>query len=102
MNTIDKIRSLFVLLPQRDISIANKFLDKRDFLNLKDLVDSDVTKAYNTFIKLMPEDENSEYSEAYIRAQVIYNDLKDLQSLVDKQAAAFEIDEVEYFEPLDD
>ena len=50
----------------------------------------------------MPEDENGKYSEAYLRAQVIYNDLKDLQALVDKQAAAFEIDEVEYFEPLDD
>lgn len=102
MNTIDKIRSLFILLPQRDIDIANKFLNKRDFLNLKDLVDSDVTKAYNTFINLMPEDENGEYSEAYLRAQVIYNDLKDLQALVDKQAAAFVIDEVEYYEPLDD
>lgn len=102
MNTIDKIRSLFVLLPQRDINIANEFLNKRDFPNLKDLVDSDVVKAYDTLLKLMPEDENGECSEAYIRAQVIYNDLKDLQALVDKQAAAFEIDEVEYYEPLDD
>lgn len=102
MNTIDKIRSLFVLLPQRDINIANEFLNKRDFPNLKDLVDSDVTKAYDTLLKLMPEDENSECSEAYIIAQVIYNDLKDLQALVDKQAAAFEIDEVEYYEPLDE
>lgn len=102
MNTIDKIRSLFVLLPQKDINIANEFLNKRDFPNLKDLVDSDVTKAYDTLLKLMPEDENSECSEAYIRAQVIYNDLKDLQALVDKQAAAFEIDEVEYYEPLDE
>lgn len=102
MNTIDKIRGLFILLPQKDINLANEFLNKRDFLNLKDLVDSDVTKAYNTFIKLMPEDENGEYSEDYLRAQVIYNDLKDLQVLVDKQAEAFEIDEVEYYEPLDD
>lgn len=102
MNTIDKIRSLFVLLPQRDINIANEFLNRRDFPNLKDLVDSDVVKAYDTLLKLMPEDENGECSEAYIRAQVIYNNLKDLQALVDKQAAAFEIDEVEYFEPLDD
>lgn len=93
---------MFVLLPQKDINLANEFLNKRDFLNLKDLIDSDVTKAYNTFIKFMPEDENGEYSEAYLRAQVIYNDLKDLQALVDKQASAFEIDEVEYFEPLND
>lgn len=102
MNTIDKIRSLFVLLPQRDINIANEFLNRRDFPNLKDLVDSDVVKVYDTLLKLMPEDENGECSEAYIRAQVIYNNLKDLQALVDKQAAAFEIDEVEYYEPLDD
>jgi hypothetical protein len=102
MNTIDKIKSLFVLLPSKDIVLANEFLNKRDFLNLKDLVDSDVTKAYNIFIKLMPEDENGECSEAYVRAQVIYEDLKDLQALVDKQAAAFEIDEVEYYEPLND
>lgn len=102
MNTIDKIRGLFVLLPQKDINLANEFLNKRDFLSLKDLVDSDVIKAYRALEKLMPEDENGECSEAYVRAYVIYNDLKDLQSLVDKQASAFEINEVEYFEPLDD
>lgn len=102
MNTISKIRNLFVLLPQKDINLANEFLNKRDFLNLKDLVDSDVTKAYNTLMNLMPEDENGECSEAFVKAQVIYSNLKDLQTLVDKQASAFEIDEAEYFEPLDD
>jgi hypothetical protein len=102
MDTISKIRNLFRFLPQKDIEIANNFLNKRDFLNLKYLVDSDVTKAYNTFIRLMPEDENGQYTEEYLLAQTIYDELKDLQALVDKQAAAFEIDEVEYFEPLDD
>jgi hypothetical protein len=102
MNTIDKIKSLFVLLPSKDIVLANEFLNKRDFLSLKDLVDSDVTKAYNILLQLMPEDENGECSEAYVRAQVIYSDLKDLQSLVDFQAVAFEINEVDYYTPLDD
>jgi hypothetical protein len=102
MDTISKIRNLFRFLPERDIKIADNFLNKRDFLNLKDLVDSDVIKAYKTLERLMPEDTDAQCSEEYVVAQAIYSELKDLQNIVDRQASAFIIDEVEYFEPLDD
>lgn len=102
MSTIDKIRNLFKFLPQKDIELANDFLNKRHFVELKELVDSDVTKAFKLVEKLMPEEEDGQCTEEYVVAQAIYNELKTLQSMVDFQAAAFEIDEVEYFIPLDD
>lgn len=102
MSTIDKIRNLFKFLPQKDIELANDFLNKRHFVELKELVDSDVTKAFKLVEKLMPEEEDGQCTGEYVIAQAIYNELKTLQSMVDSQASAFEIDEVEYFEPLDD
>ena len=41
---VQKIRSLIPRLPEKDIPLANKFLDKRDFENLEDLVTSAIYK----------------------------------------------------------
>lgn len=99
---IDKIRGLFVYLPQKDINLANEFLNKRDFLNLKDLVDSDVVKVYKILEGLLPEEADGIITDECLKMQSIYNALKDLQHLVDIQASAFEIDIDEYYTPLED
>lgn len=42
--TLEKIKSLIEVLPQKDISYGYKFLEKRDFESLKELVDSAIYK----------------------------------------------------------
>ena len=41
---VDRMRVLMTSLPEKDISLGNKFLDTRDFDSLKELVDSAVYK----------------------------------------------------------
>lgn len=42
-NYYDKIKSLIVYIPEKDIKYAEAFLKKRDFESLRDLVKSDIT-----------------------------------------------------------
>ena len=40
MGTLDNIKMLVKHLPERDVKYANKFIEKRQFEDLRDLVDS--------------------------------------------------------------
>lgn len=108
MSKINQIREMLNILPEKDIKIANKLLDKRQFVELKELVDSDVFKIGQTKIKLMPPaDSDGNLLEAptqeYADAEVKYNQLKELQAEIDVQAAAFESDlnDEEFYSPED-
>lgn len=91
MDKIAEIRMMFECLPERDIPIVNKFLDKRQFVEIKEIVDSDVAKFvknnYNVIYSgnMIPTEEEFGIIEQY-------NILKDLQLVINSQAAAF-IDE---------
>lgn len=45
MQQIERIRGLIQYLPKVDISLANTFIDTRDFESLQELVDSAIIKA---------------------------------------------------------
>ena len=109
MTKIEQIREMInASLPEKDKKIAINLLDKRKFVELKELVDSDVFKEAQSKIKLFPlldDDGNllEEPSPEYAEAEERYNKLKDLQDEVNLQAQAFEsdLDDEEYFIPED-
>ena len=102
MNKIDQIREMInIALPDRDKSIANKFLDERKFDELKEIVDSDVFKAARKKVQLSPiVDENGniieEPSKECIEAEEAYDKLKELQSEVNAQTSLSLIQESSY------
>lgn len=93
MATITEICEMFRCLPPKDIPIANKLLFARDFLELKALIDSDVTKLERKR-KNNPEDaDDIALDEKYLK-------IIQLKNAVDEQAAAFSNDDIEnYYEP---
>ena len=109
MTKIEQIQEMInASLPEKDKKIAINLLDKRKFVELKELVDSDVFKEAQKKIKLFPlsdDDGNllEEPSPEYAEAEERYNKLKDLQDEVNLQAQAFEsdLDDEEYFIPED-
>jgi predicted transcriptional regulator len=94
-------------LPEKDIELANKLLDKRQFVDLKELIDSDVYKINKTKYSLSPRTDDDgnlleNPSKEYIYAESKYNQLKELQAEIDLQAEAFEsISEEYYYSPED-
>lgn len=108
MEKIIQIRGMLEFLPtKKDQKIANDLLDKRKFVELKELVDSDVRKLSNRKLQLIPKIDDDgnlleEPSKEYTEAEERYNKLKELQAEVDIQAAAFEDpDEESYYIPED-
>ena len=85
MGRIETIKNLLSsLIIKGDTKLANTFLEKRDFLSLKEIVDANVYKAektmpglFNPEIKTTEEEENN------------YNNLKSLQELVNNFANDF-------------
>lgn len=53
MTEVEKIKSLIGCLPKKDIAYANKFIEKRDFESLLEIVDSDITKAESQQTKII-------------------------------------------------
>lgn len=92
---IDEIKTLFEYLPKKDRELAIRFLDKRDFLSLKELVDSDVYKAGKKMEKHLMDNIDDAFTEKYVKEEDEFNALKDLQYKVKEQAKIFdpEIDE---------
>jgi len=85
MGRIETIKNLLSsLIIKGDTKLASTFLEKRDFLSLKEIVDANVYKAektmpglFNSEIKTTEEEEN------------VYNKLKSLQELVNNFANDF-------------
>ena len=71
---VDRIRTLISSLPEKDVPLGHKFLDKRDFDSLKELVDSAMYK-----VKKSQRSENPK--EIY--AKISLEDLSRLKSEVD-------------------
>lgn len=107
MNKIAQIREMLAFLPEKDIKLANNLLDARHFVELKELVDSDVykldKKKLNLMSKLGTELETPEIVQEYYEVEEKFNKLRELQSEVNFQASAFESDlsDEEFFEPND-
>ena len=69
MKKIEQIRELLQNLPEKDIPIANKLLDKRDFISLKEIVDADVYKANNAKFRLAPHSVDEEPTLEYLHME---------------------------------
>ena len=54
---IETIRRLIVYLPKRDIQLGYKFLNRRDFDSLKELIDSAIYKVEKNLASEKPKDE---------------------------------------------
>ena len=54
---IETIRRLIVYLPKRDIQLGYKFLNRRDFDSLKELLDSAIYKVEKNLASENPKDE---------------------------------------------
>lgn len=102
MDKIAQIREMLNVLPEKDIKIANKLLDKRQFVELRELVDSDVYKCAKKKFQLELSS-GEEPSSEYMEVETYYKSLKDLQDEVTEQAKAFEsdLDDEEFFSPED-
>jgi hypothetical protein len=82
LNVINDIRNQIKQIPsEKDRKFANGFLDKRDFNSLKELVDSDVTKQFIKVNKLLNNEETAN-SEECLAAQMVYNELRELQEMI--------------------
>lgn len=81
-------------LPKDDFELCKKFLDKRQFVELKELIDSNAILVSKQLTKLAPTDDKM-LSKRYLDLETTYNNIKALQSEVDIQAAAF-MDEENY------
>lgn len=75
---VQTIKELVQYLPEKDIKFANKFIDKRDFESLSDLVKSDIYKIERD-INSIPE----ELEDEKIVKQKVLNQLENLKSEVD-------------------
>ena len=109
MKIINQIRQYFIYLPVKDRKIAENLLDDRKFAELKELVDSDVIKITEKRYKLLLNDGTGLTDEEIIKLtektadiEEKYNNLKELQEIVDEQAAPFIEDESMYDPPLTD
>lgn len=85
---VDRIKALISSLPERDIPLGHKFLDKRDFDSLKELVDSAMYK-----VKKSQRSENPK--EIY--AKISLEDLSRLKSEVDMYIVQIELPSEEDF-----
>ena len=109
MKIINQIRQYFIYLPVKDRKIAENLLDGRKFAELKELVDSDVVKITEKRYKIslndgsgLTEEEIVKLAEKAAEIEEQYNNLKELQEIVNEQADPFIEDESMYDPPLTD
>ena len=109
MKIVNQIRQYFIYLPVKDRKIAENLLDGRKFAELKELVDSDVVKITEKRYKLLLNDGSGLTDEEIVKLaektadiEEKYNNLKELQEIVDEQAAPFIEDDSMYDHPLTD
>lgn len=78
---VERMKALMYSLPERDIPLGHKFLSKRDFESLKELVDSAVYKVKKSLKTNNPKEE-------YLKVNL--EDLIKLKSEVDLYLAIIE------------
>lgn len=64
-NPLNRIKELVPVLPSKDAEIVRKYLDKRDFQSVLEIVESDLYKADKSMNKLddMPDDYTTALTE---------------------------------------
>ena len=83
---VDRMKALIPSLPERDIELANKFLNNRDFESLQLLVDSALVRVKKGLSKENPKEE-------YLRVDP--EEIRKLKSEVDVYCEALELTEQE-------
>lgn len=83
---VDRIRALIPSLPDRDVELAYKFLNNRDFEPLQLLVDSALVRVKKGLSKENPKEE-------YLKADL--GEMRKLKSEVDAYCEALELPEQE-------
>lgn len=91
MNVINQIRELLPNLPtKKDVELATKFLDERHFVELKEIIDSDIAKMRKVkYREELVAGTDSFDAEKYAAAEETYNKLRELKDLVDPIAQDF-------------
>lgn len=56
-NTLSTIKSLIIALPKKDVAFAEKFIAKRDFESLRELVDSAIIRVNKSLATENPKEE---------------------------------------------
>lgn len=83
---VDRMKALIPSLPERDIELANKFLNNRDFESLQLLVDSSLVRVKKGLNKENPKEE-------YLKAD--FGEMRKLKSEIDTYCEALELPEQE-------
>ena len=86
---IDKIKALISSLPGRDVKLAHRYLNSRDFESLQLLVDSSLVRVKKGLSKESPKEE-------YLKADL--GEMRKLKSEVDTYCEALELPEQEEYE----
>lgn len=89
MTKIEQISQMINNLPDKDRKIAHNFLNKRKFVELKEIVDSDVVRLKRKLNKAAPKRPEDEPTTKYLNLETAYNAMTDLQTEVNSQAQAF-------------
>lgn len=94
MTQLDKIKSLVKYLPDKDIKYAEKFINKRDFKSLQEIVESDVKKLNRQLGKLTLEELNKDENQ---HLSIQYDKLRTLEFEVDLYCSQLMLDNDEEF-----
>lgn len=86
---IDRIKALISSLPGRDVKLAHRYLNSRDFESLQLLVDSSLVRVKKGLSKESPKEE-------YLKADL--GEMRKLKSEVDTYCEALELPEQEEYE----
>ena len=86
---IDRIKALISSLPGRDVKLAHRYLNSRDFESLQLLVDSSLVRVKKGLSKESPKEE-------YLKADL--GEMRKLKSEVDTYCEALELPEQEGYE----
>lgn len=87
MKQVDRMRSLSSYLPDGDVSLANEFINSRDFESLRDLVESAIIKVkrYRSKVAL----ENIPIRKEYLNVDLV--ELNNLKAEIDVYLAQLDI-----------
>lgn len=89
MTSVNEIKNLISLLPEKDIPIALRFVELRDFESLQELVNSDVIKFEKQIYKFKPN------SPEYFVAMSTLDNCVNLKMCVDEYRSQFQFDDNE-------
>jgi hypothetical protein len=84
MSTLEEIKQLLHNLPSKDIRVANNFIEQKDFLSLRDLVDSAEFKVRKNLTGINPKEE-------YL--QINIQKLRELQYRVQEYTKQFDVEQ---------